>query len=455
MRKTLLCLSVASLLGGCGALLETPYERPAIALPDSWDAQRGPAAAVASQTDRWWEVFGDQQLDRLVERVLERNADLAAAAIRLQAARLQAGLAQTNLTPDFSAGGNGSVSKNLGHGSPSQRTYGTSLNIAYELDLWGKLARTRDAATWAAQATAFDLESTELSLIGTTAATYWSIAELNAKLADARADVSDARRVEALVLSRYRAGADGMAELALARRTVATNQANYEGLLQQRETQRKALAILLNDVLPSAEIEDFVLPDVPLPDVRPGLPASVLAQRPDVAAAEARIRNSLTTHDAKKASFFPTLSLTGSLGTSSRDLGQVLTNPIGTLGAGLALPFLQWNTVRLNVGISRTDYEASVVAYRKTLYQAFAEVDEALSMRESLAREGDQLALAMEQAEKAEAISAARYRVGKSNIRFWLDDQQTLRQVRASVVSNRLSRLRAQMTLYQALGGAA
>ena len=133
----------------------------------------------------------------------------------------------------------------------------------------------------------------------------------------------------------------------------------------------------------------------------------------------------------------------------------MLTNPIGTLGAGLALPFLQWNTVRLNVGISRTDYEASVVAYRKTLYQAFAEVDEALSMRESLAREGDQLALAMEQAKKAEAISAARYRVGKSNIRFWLDDQQTLRQVRASVVSNRLSRLRAQMTLYQALGGAA
>ncbi|MCG2916319.1 TolC family protein, partial [Escherichia coli] len=94
-----------------------------------------------------------------------------------------------------------------------QRTYGTSLNIAYELDLLGKLARTRDAATWAAQATAFDLESTELSLIGTTAATYWSIAELNAKLADAQADVSDARRVEALVLSRYRAGADGMAEL--------------------------------------------------------------------------------------------------------------------------------------------------------------------------------------------------------------------------------------------------
>lgn len=463
MRRILVGMSAATLLGGCGALLESPYERPVVGLPQMWPAMQtsGIATDATDATDAtevtgdWWQVFGDPRLDALVLRVLERNADLAAAALRLRRARLQADLMDTNLTPDASLGGNAAVSRKLDDASaPSQRSYAASLSLAYELDLWGKLARTRNAAAWQAEATRFDLQSTRLALIGTTAATYWMIGQLNERLADAAEDIADAQRAEALAASRYRSGADGMLALALARRALAASETVREQLLQQRESQRKALVMLLDEPMPLEAIAGYALHESALPAVPPDLPAGVLARRPDVAAAEARIRGSLAAHDAARASFFPTLSLTGSLGGRHQDLGQVLANPIGALGAGLAMPFLQWNTVKLNVGISRTDYETSIVAYRKAMYQAFAEVDEALAWGDSLAREAGQLERAMQAAVQAEAVSASRYRAGKSGIRFWLDDKQALRAARAAVVGNRASRLRIRMGLYQALGGA-
>jgi NodT family efflux transporter outer membrane factor (OMF) lipoprotein len=452
MRKILMCVSMGGLLSGCGSLLETPYERPKAHLPQTWETP-GAANTPMLQSDHWWEVFADDQLDALISRALERNLDLAAAAIQLHRAQLQSGLIDTNLTPDVSLGGSASVKKDLKNGLPSQRSNGTSLTLAYELDLWGKLARTRDAAAWSADATGFDLQGVRLSLIGTTATTYWTIAELNARLADAQEDIASARRVEAVVASRYGAGASGVSELTLARRTTATRIATHEQLQQQRESQRKVLVILLAEAMPTDMIARYVLPRTALPEVQADLPAKILIRRPDVGAAEARIRSNLASYDASVASFFPDVSLTGSVSSSHRDLGQVLTTPAGMLGANLALPFLQWNSMRLNAGISYTQYEESVVAFNKSLYQAFAEVDEALITCTSLAREGAQLDVALSQAAKAESISAARYRAGRTDIRFWLDDQQALRAAKATVSNHYLSRLKAQMTLYQALGG--
>jgi len=455
MRVALPLVSIVFMLSACGALLETAYAPPAVALPPAWEAPGDGTALLPPPGGRWWETFGDVVLNRLVERALDGNADLAIAALRVQRARLEAGLAATRMTPDVAVRGEGSVRKQLDAGTPSRRAYDASFALSYELDLWGRLARTRDAAVSQAEATAFDQRAVALALIGSTAASYWTIAELNARIANARADMEDGRRVEVLADSRYRAGATGIAELTLARRNAATRMVAHEQLLQRREAQRKALVTLLGEAMPTEVIAGYVLPEIGVPDIQPGLPASVLVRRPDVAAAQARIRASLALHDAKKASFFPVLSLTGSLGSSSPDLGHVLANPVGSLGAALALPFLQWNTVRLNVAISRTEYEESLAAYRKTLLQAFAEVDAALTMRDSLTREAEQVAVAYAQAERAEAVSAVRYRAGKTNIRFWLDDLQALREARTAVLMLRADRLRAQMSLYQALGGSA
>jgi outer membrane protein TolC len=121
------------------------------------------------------------------------------------------------------------------------------------------------------------------------------------------------------------------------------------------------------------------LPEGALPAIKAGLPASLLGRRPDLRAAELRLREYLANVDASRASFYPTFTLTGSLGSSSISLEQVLKNPIATLGAGLTLPFLQWNTARLTVAVSQTSYEEAVVNFRQTLYTALSEVENSLA----------------------------------------------------------------------------
>ena len=145
------------------------------------------------------------------------------------------------------------------------------------------------------------------------------------------------------------------------------------------------------------------LPQAPLPMARAGVPAELLGRRPDLRAAELRLRQALSV-DAARASFYPSLSLTGTLGGSSDALGMVLQNPVASLAGSLTLPFLQWNQRQLNLKISRTDYEERVVGFRKSLYQAMADVENALSNRSQLRQRGEQLDAALSAAREAERL---------------------------------------------------
>ncbi|HGL6720046.1 TPA: TolC family protein, partial [Burkholderia contaminans] len=189
------------------------------------------------------------------------------------------------------------------------------------------------------------------------------------------------------------------------------------------------------------------------PEVVAGLPASLLGRRPDLRAAEFRLRESLAQVDATRTSFYPTFTLTGQAGTSSTSLERVLMNPVGTLGLGLALPFIQWNTMQLQIKVSKTQYEEAVVGFRQKLYTALAEVENALSARVQLEREAEQRALSLAQAQRAEQLAAARFAAGATAVQPWLDQQQRLRDAQSADELTRLNRLNNQMTLYRALGG--
>ena len=164
--------------------------------------------------------------------------------------------------------------------------------------------------------------------------------------------MEDARRIVALVRARYEAGAVSGLDVAQAGQNLASQEAAHTQLLQQRVETRNALAILFDRPPEVAAEEPASLPDAALPAIDAGLPASLLGRRPDLRAAEQRLRGALANVDATRTGFYPALSLTGSLGTSSTALGELLRNPVATLGAGLALPFLQWNTARLTVALS-------------------------------------------------------------------------------------------------------
>ncbi|SMC27962.1 efflux transporter, outer membrane factor (OMF) lipoprotein, NodT family [Andreprevotia lacus DSM 23236] len=452
--KLLVPCTLALLLAGCGSAMQTRYQRPDVDLPAQWHAPSRSGAQLAAG-EAWWQRFGDPALDALIARALRSNNDLAVAAIKVRRARLQAGLTDTNLMPTLGVSGNASVSKDLKSGGPSTRSYGVTATLGYEVDLWGKLARQRDAAAWEATATEQDRRAAALSLIGTTAQLYWQLGYLNQRIANGEASIAYSEKTLQLVQVQHRAGAaSGLDELQAAQ-SLASQQASLIALRQQRDEARNALAILFDQAPGATTAEPARLPTATLPEVPAGIPADVLAHRPDLQAAEWRLRASLANVDATRASFYPTFSLTGSVGSSSTTLRDVLSNPIGTLGAGLTLPFLQWNTTQLTIQTSQADYEAAVIGFRQSLYKALAEVENALSARNHDREEGEALQRSLDLATRAEKLAEVRYRAGKTGVKEWLDQQEARRSAENALAENRYRQLNGVMTVYRVLGGAA
>ncbi len=442
-------------LAGCGSLLKTDYQAPAVSIPQAW--QYGAANTVvqtpALGSDAWWRNFNDPVLNDLIDAALVRNNDLAAAAIRVRRAQLQAGLAEDKLMPVLGGDANLSRARNLRGERVTTKNQSAELTVSYEVDLWGKLSRQRDAAQWEAQATEMDRQAAALSLVSTTATLYWQIGFINQRIASGLESIGYAQKTQDLVRVQYAAGAASALELAEAEQTVASQLAAQTSLVQQRVEYLNALAIVFDGPPDNIKANPSRLPQGPLPVAHAGVPAELLGRRPDLQAAESRLREALATVDATKASYYPPLTLTGSLGSASVKLAEVLQNPIATLGAGLMLPFLQWNEMQLNIKVSKADYEERVVNFRQTLYQAMADVENALSARTQLGLQGEQLERSLRAAQQAERLYEVRYRAGAVPLNFWLDAQEKRRVAQIAWDENRLSRLVNQVNVYQALGG--
>jgi len=185
------------------------------------------------------------------------------------------------------------------------------------------------------------------------------------------------------------------------------------------------------------------------------LPASLLGRRPDLRASELRLRASLKNVDATRASYYPDLSLTGTLGYSSEALGNLLQNPVGALGAGLTLPFLKWNQMQLQVDTARTDYAIAANDFRQGLYEALAEVENSLAGRRHFAEQEANRQRALDAAREAERIYRVRYESGAESLQSWITAQQTRRNAEITLAENRLNQLLNHIALAQALGGGA
>lgn len=452
IRSTIIIfLAAGVLLCSCSLLPRSEYQRPNVRLPGYWQGQAVTGSAVAAR-EKWWKNFNDPVLDELIDRALRTNNDLAAATIKVARARLQSGLTDTNLMPSVSVSGSSSISRDLKNGTESQ-THSVTGSLSYELDLWGKLAAARDASRWEAEASEVDRQNTALSLIGTTAADYWQIAYLNQRITLSENSIAYAEKTLELVKIKYRAGAVSAIDPAQARQTLSSQKAALTQLIAQRTEARNALAILFDQAPQNSLPELRQLPDNPLPVIEPDIPVSLLSRRPDLRAAEWRLREYLALVDVSRASFYPSFTLTGSLGSTSTSLKDVLQNPAATLGAGLVLPFVQWNTMQLTVKISQTTYEEAVVNFRQTLYKALRDVENALSADTQYRIQSVHLEEALYLAKQAEQLAEARYRAGATGVQAWLDAQETRRTAETSLAANRLNRLKNVMTLYQALGG--
>ena len=461
---TLLLLAAAAPMAAC-APLRTAYQTPAVTTPTAWADV--PPTPVDTPQGAWWKRFGDEKLDRLVDRVLTRDNNLAAAAITLRRAQIQARFAVINPQLNGSFGysatyplksGSNSVTINgysFNTGQGDTESYAPNLSASYEVDLFKALAAQHDVAKWEARATQQDLDSTRLALIGTTVDLYYQLAYLNGEIVRTQKDIDYAQTSLDLVRVLVRAGDASSLDESLSAQSLASAQSALHGLVEQRVEARNSLSLLLNGESASPDDELPSLPVAAPPSVDPGLPASLLGRRPDLKAAEMRLREQLASLDQSRLSLYPVLTLTGSLGSSSSTLSKLFEDPIGSLGADIALPFLNYDQVRLNVGVSRATYDLAVVNFRQTLYQALIDVQNALSQSDQYGRQAADLRRALEETRHIEQLDTVRYRAGSIPLQTLLTDQQSTRQAESQLASVQLTQLQTYVALCKALGGEA
>lgn len=452
----------ALLLGGCATpSTPSPPQAPVAAQfgrgAASLNAPAVPMAPAAIQPadadQRWWNAYGDPDLDALIGSVLERSPDLAAAGFKLAHAVLAAGLALDDMLPHASASATIAQSRAVDRGDRWARSSGAKLTVDYELDLFGRLRAQRSAAEWSAVASEQDLASTRLALIASASSLYWSIGYLNQSIAAGEASLARLERTLELVRVQVDAGAASLLELREAEQTLAAQRQRQSVLVQQRVEARNSLTVLLDGAPWPETREPRQLSQGAVPQVRAGVPAELLARRPDLRASVARLSGAMADERATVRSYFPQLTLTGALGTASTSLADVLKNPVATLGAGLTLPFLNWNQARLQRASSHIEVQSAINDYRKALYTAFAEVDDALSDSAELQRQLEAARESFEAAAQVEQLYEVRYRSGATSLRFWLDAQQTRRDAELALAQVRLDALNNSATLFQALGG--
>ena len=411
---------------------------------------RFPASDIAA--DPWWQGFGDPRLNAFIDDVLARNNDLVTAALRVRQAQISAGIVGDALLPELGGSVSSGYSRPLDGGS-GQRSNSASFSVRYEVDLWGRLRTARDAAQLEADATAEDREAIALALVGTASNLYTSLAFFNQRIVAADASLARVEKTRELVGVQYRAGAVSGVELRESEQSLHSQRAARSSLIQQRVETRNAIALLRDGVRWPEADEPQDLDAIVHPPLPNALPAELLGRRPDLRAAELRLRRAFANVDVVRTSYYPAFSLSASAGGSSTDLADVLSDPVGSLGAALSLPFLGWNAMQLNVRASKVDLEIAISSFRQTLHQAFSEVDNALSARTQLAEQEAAQAASLAEAIEIERLYGVRYRAGATPLRVWLDAQESLRSAEISLAQIRLSQFQNDVLLYQSLGG--
>jgi outer membrane protein, multidrug efflux system len=458
MRRTLSAIAVAAALAGCATT--TPTAPPAVELPAP--------TTERLELSHWWTNFDDPALTALVDEALANNLDLQVALARIAAARAQVTLARADLYPSLSLGVNASRSKVTEVGtvpiprgvSPTGNDFRLGLSAAYEVDLWGKYRTATRAAQNDLLATEYARETVRTSVAAQVAQTYFDLIAADAQLQLLKDTLALREQTVSLQTDRAQAGVIGQYDLAQAkaeRDSVRADIATSQRAVAQYES---ALAVLVGrsprDVFtPSVVREPSAAKLLAVPSVPAGLPSDILERRPDLRQLEKQLAAASLRIDRARADYFPSLNLTGSLGTESAALRQLMSGPalIWSLGAGLAQPLLNFNAIEANVETQAARREELVVNYRQTVQSAFKDVHDALAANETTRAALAAQTTRREELQQAYELSDLRYKAGYSPYLEVLDAQRQLLQAQTlSILAARDARL-ALVDLAKALGG--
>ncbi|MGE0222599.1 MAG: efflux transporter outer membrane subunit [Acetobacteraceae bacterium] len=465
-RRARLLAALAALSGVAGCSLGPDWSRPDVEVPAAFRASTETADA-AWPSDGWWRGFQSPDLNNLIEAARAQNFDIAAAVARVRQADAQVRIAGASLFPvldaDTSAqwqraGINTSSSRVRSGGSNASfetRTYGAGLNAAYVVDFWGRYRANRQAAVASAMFTRFDQQTVALTVVTSVANTWFTALALADRLAVAQKNLADSEQTLAVVRGRFAAGTASALDVSQQETLVAVERAVLPGLRNQLEQQIIGLGILTGRPPEAITVRPGTLTGLSLPPVSPGLPSALLARRPDIAAAEALLVAANYDIRTARAAFFPTIQLTGNAGFQAAAL-NALVSPGGALlaaAAGLTAPIFDGGSLRGQLELQKGRYDELLANYRKSVVQAFTDVDNALTAWRYTTEQERRQATAVASARRAATIARAQMEVGTVDITTVLQIESTLFNAEDNLAQVRLARFQALLNLYNSLGG--
>lgn len=408
---------------------------------------------------KWFDLFGDTALQSIIKTTLQNNKDLATAASRVDEARFQLDVVRVNTLPSFGY----QVQTGGGIAEPSALRVAGGFNsgvdrmlglLNWEIDLWGRLKRTTEAARAQLLAQQSVQNALKVSLVAEAASAYFLLCDLDNRLAIANRTLEARKETTKIISERFDKGYVAELDRLQALQQEAIAAALIPNIKRQIAQVENALNVLMARMPQSISRGQSLFSQAIQPAIPVGLPSQLLERRPDIIAAEQSLKAQFQRIGIAKASMFPTLSLTGVLGFASPQLSSLLSTGFVANGfAGITGPIFQFNQNKNRVLVEQKRTEQAQLQYEQTVIKAFADVNNALvqnsTFEEEFARKKEQA----DAAAKAFGLSKARYDYGYTSYLEVLIQENSLFDAELQVSALYQQRLNAMVNLYKSLGG--
>jgi multidrug efflux system outer membrane protein len=455
---------VLSFLALAGCIVGPKYHQPVPPVPANF--KEGGAADSGTPDiaySDWWRVFDDSELSRLETDADAANQDIKLAVARVEQAEAGSKYARSFLFPTISLGASASRTREAMNRPNNGNTNGLAATFndfqlpaffSYEIDAWGRVRHSIEAANATQQATTADLRFVRLAVEANVAMDYYSLRETDAERQVLDSTVQEMQSAVSLTTNRFRGGLTSELEVKQAQTLLDQTKAQAQALDVQRAQLEHAIA-----VLEGKAASDFSIPPIPFnglpPAIPSGLPAELLARRPDIAEVERYVAAENAEIGVAKTAGLPNISLTGLAGFESSNMGSLFSwqNGIASLGASALMPVFTGGRVRAGVDQAWAVFRQSLAQYQKTVLTAYQEVEDQLAALRILAGEAQSTADAVTDAQQAETIALNRYRNGLVSYLDVVYAQTALLANQRTATQIVGQRMVATVVLIKALGG--
>jgi outer membrane protein, multidrug efflux system len=458
MKRATILISLV-LLSGCA--VGPNYKRPTVNVPTDYrgamPAQTNAAKSLGNE--KWWDVYQDPVLTQLIHTATQQNYDVRIAATRVLEAQAQVGITRANQFPSASVGAGVSSQQNAKVSSvfPAYEVNAGQLDLSviWNLDFWGKYRRQTEEARAQLLATQWGQQAVISSLVANVATAYFQLRALDSELEISQRTLGS--RQQSLQLTRVLETHGGASDLDVSQseQLVYTASETIPDLERQIEQQENQLSILLGEN-PGPIPRGRILTEQPVPENVPaGLPSELLERRPDVREAEANMMAANAQIGVAKASFFPSISLTGTGGLESNALHHFLQQPSQTWNAGLNItqPIFEGGALRSQLRLARAQWQENMLSYQQTVQNSLGQASNALVAYDKDRQFREQQDLLAQAAERSDRLSLVLYRNGGAGYLQVLTSETNYLSAELNLVDAQLNERLALVQLYQALGG--